>query len=145
MAKELVFGDISTGAQDGLQRTTDLVRHMIARDGVSEALGLATFDEPRQALCLQVPDGRQREYSEATGRLIDEALRKMMEAPHARAQTTLGSKRGVLEALAKLLIEKEVVNRDAFSSCRVRRLPRSEGDAAHPGQRSRWRPDGPRE
>lgn len=81
MAKELVFGDISTGAQDGLQRTTDLVRHMIARDGVSEALGLATFDEPRQALCLQVPDGRQREYSEATGRLIDEALRKMMEAP----------------------------------------------------------------
>ena len=87
---------------------------MIARYGMSEALGLATFEEPRQALFLQVPDGGRREYSEETGRLIDDELRKILEASHARVKQTLGEKRGVLDAIAKLLIEKEVVTREAF-------------------------------
>ena len=56
-AEELIFGDVSTGAQDDLQRATDLVRHMITRYGMSDALGLATFEAPRQALFLQVPTG----------------------------------------------------------------------------------------
>ena len=90
------------------------MRHMITRYGMSEALGLATFEEPRQALFLQIPGGGQREYCEETGRLIDEELRKMLEASHARAQNTLAAKRRVLDALAQLLIEKEVVGRDAF-------------------------------
>src|SRR5207237_5260705 len=46
-AEEIIFGDVSTGAQDDLQRATDLVRHMITRYGMSEALGLATFEAPR--------------------------------------------------------------------------------------------------
>jgi len=46
--------------------------------------------------------------------LLDDELRKMFEASHARVHNTLGAKRGVLDALAKLLIEKEVVNREAF-------------------------------
>jgi cell division protease FtsH len=113
-AEDLIFGDVSTGAQDDLQRATDLVRHMIARYGMSEALGLATFEAPRQALFLSVPGSGQKEYSEATGRLMDEELRKMLEAFHARVRSTLGGKRGVLDALANLLVEKEVVDRAAF-------------------------------
>jgi cell division protease FtsH len=113
-AEELIFGDVSTGAQDDLQRATDLVRHMITRYGMSERLGLATLEEPRQALFLHIPGGGRQEYSEETGRLIDEELRKMLEAAHARVQQTLGAKRGVLEALAKLLMEKEVVDRAAL-------------------------------
>ena len=57
IAEELVFGDISTGAQDDLQRATDLGRHMIACYGMSETLGLATFDGARHTLFLQVPGG----------------------------------------------------------------------------------------
>jgi cell division protease FtsH len=77
VAEELVFGDISTGAQDDLQRATDMARHMIARYGMSEALGLATFEPPRQALFLNVPSMAQREYSEETARRIDAEIQKL--------------------------------------------------------------------
>ncbi len=112
VAEELIFGDISTGAQDDLQRATDLARHMIARYGMSERLGLATFEPPRQALFLNVPSMAQREYSEETARRIDDEIRKLLEAAHGRVRETLAAKREVLTSLAKLLIEKEVVGRD---------------------------------
>jgi len=112
VAEELIFGDISTGAQDDLQRATDMARHMVARYGMSDALGLATFEPPRQALFLNVPSMAQREYSEETARRIDDEIRKLFEAAHGRVRETLTAKRDVLTSLAKLLIEKEVVSRD---------------------------------
>jgi cell division protease FtsH len=115
VAEEIIFGDVSTGAQDDLQRATDLVRHMITRYGMSEALGLATLEEPRQALFLQIPGGGAKEYSEETGKLIDAEIRQMLEAAHGRVRETLTAKRPVLERLAKLLIDKEVVGREALT------------------------------
>ncbi len=112
VAEEIVFGDVSTGAQDDLQRATDMARHMVARYGMSDALGLATFEPPRQALFLNVPSMAQREYSEETARRIDDEIRKLFEAAHGRVRETLTAKRDVLTSLAKLLIEKEVVSRD---------------------------------
>ena len=112
VAEELIFGDVSTGAQDDLQRATDMARHMVARYGMSEALGLATFEPPRQALFLAVPSMAQREYSEETARRIDDEIRTMLETAHGRVRETLAAKREVLTSLAKLLIEKEVVGRD---------------------------------
>ena len=112
VAEELIFGDVSTGAQDDLQRATDMARHMVARYGMSEALGLATFEPPRQALFLNVPSMAQREYSEETARRIDDEIRTLLETAHGRVRETLTAKREVLTSLAKLLIEKEVVGRD---------------------------------
>ena len=112
VAEELIFGDISTGAQDDLQRATDMARHMVARYGMSEALGLATFEAPRQALFLNVPSMAQREYSEDTARRIDAEIEKLLEAAHGRVRETLTAKRDMLTALAKVLTEKEVVSRD---------------------------------
>jgi cell division protease FtsH len=114
-AEEIVFGDISTGAQDDLQRATDLVRHMITRYGMSDALGLATFEAPRQALFLQVPSGASREYSEETARVIDAEIQQFMEAAHTRVRATLTTQRGHLEALGQLLIAEEVVERTALT------------------------------
>jgi cell division protease FtsH len=116
VAEELVFGDVSTGAQDDLQRATDLARHMVARYGMTEALGLATFEPPRQALFLNVPSMAQREYSEETARRIDDEIRTLFEAAHGRVRQTLTAKRDVLTSLAKLLIEKEVVSRDDLTA-----------------------------
>ena len=120
VAEEIIFGDVSTGAQDDLQRATDLVRHMITRYGMSEALGLATLEEPRQALFLQIPGGGQKEYSEETGKLIDGEIRQMLAAAHARVRETLAAKRPVLERLAKLLIDQEVVGREALTELLTR-------------------------
>jgi len=114
-AEELIFGDVSTGAQDDLQRATDLARHMITRYGMSEALGLATFEAPRQALFLQVPTGASQEYSEETARVIDAEIQQLLEAAHARARATLTARRALLEALGKMLITHEVVDRRALT------------------------------
>ncbi len=115
VAEELIFGDVSTGAQDDLQRATDIARHMIIRYGMSEALGLATFEDPRQALFLPGLSGAPKEYSEETGRIVDREIRALLEAAHARVRETLTAKRPALEALAKLLIEKEVVTRETLT------------------------------
>jgi cell division protease FtsH len=112
VAEELIFGDISTGAQDDLQRATDMARHMVARYGMSDVLGLATFEPPRQALFLNIPSMAHREYSEETARRIDAEIAALLEAAHGRVRETLAAKREVLTSLAKLLIEKEVVGRD---------------------------------
>jgi cell division protease FtsH len=114
VAEELVFGDVSTGASDDLRRATDIARHMITRYGMSETLGLATFEEPRQALFLPVPSVQPKEYSERTAEAIDAEIQQMLNAAHERVRATLGAKRATLEALAKRLIEREVVDRAAL-------------------------------
>jgi cell division protease FtsH len=115
VAEELIFGDVSTGAQDDLQRATDIARHMITRYGMGEALGLATFESPRQALFLPVPTGGAKEYSERTAEAIDAEIQTLLEAAHGRVRETLTAKRATLEAVAKRLIEKEVVDREALT------------------------------
>ena len=112
VAEELVFGDISTGARDDLQRATDLARHMITQYGMSEHLGLATFEEPRTSTFLNVPTPQgAREYSERTAEAIDDELSKLLADAHVRVTETLASERAALDALAKLLLETEVVDR----------------------------------
>jgi cell division protease FtsH len=82
---------------------------------MSEALGLATFEAPRQALFLQVPTGAPREYSEETARVIDAEIQTLLEAAHTRVRATLTAQRALLESLAKLLIAHEVVDRNALT------------------------------
>jgi cell division protease FtsH len=115
VAEEIVYGDVSTGAQDDLQRATDLIRHMVTRYGMTEALGLATFEGPEQANFLGMPSTAPREYSEDTARLIDTEIRKLFEAAHLRVRETLTEQRDALESLARLLMEREVVNRDTLT------------------------------
>jgi len=109
VAEEIIFGDVSTGAADDLRRATDLARHMVAQYSMSEKLGLATFEEPRQTF-LDVGGSAAREYSEATAQAIDVEIAGILSAAHVRVRETLTAHRSTVEALAKLLIDKEVVN-----------------------------------
>jgi cell division protease FtsH len=111
VAEELVYGDISTGAQNDLQRATDMARHMVTQYGMSERLGPVTFETPRQAY-LNVPDAFQRtEYSAETAHLIDEEIARIVNEAHERVRRTLSERRGMLNALAQLLLKQEVVDR----------------------------------
>ncbi len=112
VAEELVYGDVSTGAQNDLQRATDMARHMVAQYGMSERLGQATFEVPQQAY-LNVADGPvpRGAYSERTARIIDEEVSKLLEEAHERVRRTLTQKRAVLDELARLLLKQEVVER----------------------------------
>jgi cell division protease FtsH len=77
---------------------------------------LATFEEPRTSAFLNIskPQG-VREYSERTAQAIDEEIRKLLDDAHARVEQTLAARRGELDALGKLLLEKEVVDREALT------------------------------
>ena len=117
VAEEIVFGDVSTGAQNDLQRVTDLARHMVTQYGMSETLGLVTFEEPRSNPFLNVSGaGRSREYSEKTAQAIDDEIRRIIGEARERVRTTLTQRRGALDALAKLLLEKEVVDRKGLEA-----------------------------
>ncbi len=115
-AEEIVFGDISTGAQNDLQRATEIARTMITQFGMSEKLGVASLEGPRTATFLMVPTHSAKEYSEETARLIDEEVKGILTEAHTRARDLLMSRRTALEELAKLLLEKEVVDRPALQA-----------------------------
>jgi cell division protease FtsH len=114
VAEEITFGDVSTGAHDDLQRASDLARHMVTQYGMSDELGLATFEKPQPPLFLNRSVAGERQYSEETARTIDREVRKLLADAHTRVRETLSEQRAALEALAKALIEKEVVDREAL-------------------------------
>jgi cell division protease FtsH len=131
VAEEIIFGDVSTGAHDDLQKATDLARHMITQYAMSEQLGLATYEAPRRAMFLGVDAGADKAYSDDTAREIDAEIRALLEAAHARVRDTLTTQRAVLEALAKLLMEREVVDRASLDEL----LARSRRPAGDEGSR----------
>ena len=117
VAEELVYGDISTGAQNDLQRATDMARHMITQYGMSERLGHVTFDTPHPSAFLNIADVQQHAaYSEQTAQLIDQEIAKLIGEAHERVTRTLTEKRALLNALAQLLLKQEVVDRAALDA-----------------------------
>ncbi len=111
VAEEMIFGDVSTGAQNDLQRATEIARTMVTQFGMSEKLGLVFLEGSRTPLFLPVLNQPPKEYSEETARIIDEEIKKILCDAHAKVREILASRRTALEELAKLLLEKEVVER----------------------------------
>jgi cell division protease FtsH len=123
VAEEMIFGDVSTGAQNDLQKATEIARTMVTQFGMSERLGLVALEGSRSPLFLPVPDGHGREYSEETARIVDEEIKKMLVEAHAKVRESLSAHRPVLEELAKLLLSKEVVERpELLALLKVRSL-----------------------
>jgi cell division protease FtsH len=109
VAEELVFGEISTGAQNDLQRATDIARSMVTEYGMSDRLGLVTYESPRQPMFLPESYTAKKNYSETKATQIDEEISSVMEETHQRVRKILSERRQVLDELAHLLSEKEVV------------------------------------
>jgi cell division protease FtsH len=113
VAEELVFGEVSTGAQNDLQRATDIARSMVTEYGMSNRLGLVAYERERRSMLLPesfTPGGKT--YSEEKAAEIDEEISKVVEDTHQRVRGILGEKQEVLKKLAKLLLEKEIVQGD---------------------------------
>jgi cell division protease FtsH len=103
---------VSTGAQNDLQRATDMARHMVTQYGMSERLGVGTFEEPRVNPFLNMQGaGRAREYSERTAQTIDDEIGTILGDARTRVRETLTKRRAALDAMAKQLLEKEVIDR----------------------------------
>jgi cell division protease FtsH len=111
VAEEMVFEDVSTGAQNDLQRATEIARTMVTQFGMSETLGLVSLEGPRQPLFLPIPMQSAKEYSDDTARSIDAEVKQILTACHEKVKEILAAHRPALEELAQLLLKKEVVER----------------------------------
>jgi cell division protease FtsH len=109
VAEELVFGEISTGAQNDLQRATDIGRSMVTEYGMSDRLGLVTYERPRQPMFLPQSFAPRKTYGEEKADQIDEEISRIIEEAHQRVRGILSAHRNVLDDLAKLLSQKEIV------------------------------------
>ncbi|MBP7530147.1 MAG: ATP-dependent zinc metalloprotease FtsH [Syntrophorhabdaceae bacterium] len=109
VAEELVFGESSTGSQNDLQRATDIARSMITEYGMSDRLGLATYERPHHALFPPEGFNQTRAYSEVKSAQIDEEIARLLEEAHTRVLKILTERRKVLDQLARLLSENEIV------------------------------------
>ncbi len=109
VAEELEFGDISTGAQNDLQKATDIARSMVAEYGMSDLLGPVTYDRPRQPLLLPDNYSPPKVYSETKATQIDEEVSRVLGETHERVRKILSERRKILDDLARLLTEKEIV------------------------------------
>ncbi|MBA2302573.1 MAG: ATP-dependent metallopeptidase FtsH/Yme1/Tma family protein [Acidobacteria bacterium] len=112
-AEEIACGEISTGAQNDLQRATDIARAMVTEFGMSEELGVVNYAGSKRAAFLDMPFGPERgEYAEETARKIDSEVKRILTEAHEVARAQLRDRRGVLDTLAERLLEKEVVEAD---------------------------------
>ncbi len=109
VAEELVFNEISTGAQNDLGRATDMVRSMVAEYGMSDRLGLVSYERPRQSMFMPEGYTSAKNYSEAKAAQIDEEISRLMDEAHQRVHKILSDKRALLDKLAALLSTQETV------------------------------------
>lgn len=114
VAEEVIFKEISTGAQNDLARATDIARSMVKEYGMSEKLGHMTFEHNRKPLFLDIAPGfgTSKDYSEETAREIDNEVRDIIEHCYIKVKSTLTEKSGLLELVARTLLEKESIDGD---------------------------------
>jgi cell division protease FtsH len=112
VAEELVFNEISTGAQNDLQRATDIIRSMVAEYGMSDRIGLVSYERQRTPMFLPQGYSSEKNYSDEKAAMIDEEVSLMMEEAHRRVHKILSSKRALLDKLAALLSKQETVRGD---------------------------------
>lgn len=106
-AEMLVFGDVSTGAHDDIEKATTLARKMVCEWGMSPAVGPMTFGRQDDMIFLGREFGMRQTFSEETSRLIDAEVRRFVETEQKRAQEIVASKQEQLDAVACALLEKE--------------------------------------
>jgi cell division protease FtsH len=110
VAEEVIFEDISTGAQNDLQRASDIARTMVMEYGMSQRLGLLTYTRTAQARYMELGRGSsEREYSERTAQEIDDEKARIMEEAHQKVLLTLQSHKDFLGKLAAILLDKETI------------------------------------
>src|SRR3954447_11225086 len=116
-AEEIAFGRISTGAQNDLQRATDIARSMVTEFGMSDLLGAVNYNGNQRPVFLDTPFASERgNYSEETALKIDAEVKRILGEAHDTARRVLRDRRATLDVLSERLLEKEVVEADELKA-----------------------------
>jgi len=112
-AEEIAFGEVSTGAQNDLQRATDIARAMVTEFGMSESLGAVNYDGHRGTKFIDTPFMNERgNHSEDTAQKIDAEVKRILTSAHDDARRVLMERRDILDQLSMRLLDKEVIEGD---------------------------------
>jgi cell division protease FtsH len=130
-AEEIVLGDLTTGAESDIQQLTQIARHMVGRWGMSRAIGpIAVL--PRDGMGPLLPGAS--ETSEATQRMVDEEVRRIVESAHAEVNDLLRSHRDNLDSLVAALLERETLDEvDAYAAAALPRNALARPEPVAPG------------
>ena len=115
-AEQIVFGDITTGASNDLERVTDMSRSMVTRYGMSDILGPRTFGDREELVFLGREISEQRNYSEQVAQQIDSEVKSLVTQAYERAISILTQYRDKLDELADRLIKVETVDATEFEA-----------------------------
>jgi len=110
VAEDIVFKDVTTGAQNDLERATKIARQMVTEFGMSESLGPITLGKKEHQIFLGRDISEQRDYSEEIANKIDKEVRKIIESAYTRAKDILTKNKRKLKKIARNLIERETLD-----------------------------------
>ncbi|GAA1174491.1 ATP-dependent zinc metalloprotease FtsH [Ornithinimicrobium humiphilum] len=125
VAEEMVFHDPTTGAANDIEKATSLARKMVTQFGMSERIGAVKLGSGSSEVFLGRDMGHERDYSENLAGVVDQEVRRLIEAAHDEAWHALNDNREVLDRLVLELLEKETLNAEAIAEIfkDVRRRP----------------------
>jgi cell division protease FtsH len=133
-AEHVVFGEISTGAENDIEKATNIARKMVKEYGMSERLGTVALGHKEELVFLGREIGEQKNYSEKTAEAIDEEIRVLIDEGYQRAVTLLQDHRDVLDRIAKALIQFETLDGDNLERVFRGEPPVEGGPVAEPPQ-----------
>jgi cell division protease FtsH len=117
IAEEIIFGKLTTGAGNDIERATDVARKMVCEWGMSEKLGPLAYGKKEESIFLGRDYGsRQQDYSEQTAVEIDQEVRAIVQRQYEKVKRLLGDNQTHLEALAKALIERETLDAEEIKA-----------------------------
>jgi len=116
IAERIVFGEVTSGAEEDLKQATRLARHMVAQWGMSSKLGPVAFRGGEEHIFLGKELTQQRDFSEDTAHTIDEEISELLKKIERSVTELLEKHRGQLDALANALIEKETMEADEIAT-----------------------------
>jgi cell division protease FtsH len=109
-AEEIIFGDFTTGAENDIERATEIARRMVCEWGMNETLGPLSYEKREGPVFLGMGSQKSREFSEATAQEIDREVRKLVVDGHDRAMQILRENMTALHGVAAALLEKETLD-----------------------------------
>ena len=115
-AEQIMFGEVSSGAEDDLKQATRLARHMVTHWGMSEKIGPVAFRRGEEHIFLGREMTQQRDFSEHTAQIIDDEIVSLLKGIEQEIATLLQQHRDQLESLAQALLEKETLEADEIQS-----------------------------
>jgi cell division protease FtsH len=116
VAEKLFYDETTTGTKQDLQQATDMARRMVCEWGMAEEMGPVTYGQEDEPIFIGKEIARHKEYSEDTARLIDEAVKKILEKAKILAESILHTRKADLEKLAEALIAQETLIDDEVRS-----------------------------